>query len=789
MLALAAAKGHVAVVRMLLSGEVPHDVAVRLPSALLSNSEGETDSASGSEDGSGSESDGPGVGIDGESGGDSREIGTVLGGARPTEVTPPSSRRATPLVRSATPGVLSGAPRSAKKSLHFSHEGDAQPPRRPPAARRVPDITAEEERQIVLIQSAARRRLAQRRTLALKSDRAKASAADILPAYVELPATLTNAVPNGLLLTAEEEEQVVRIQALVRGRRARRGMRATEPPKQTTRSPYNTPKASPHATPQKPVRSGAQGKVPGGTPAASPLKPAQGQTRANAGGKLPHKTPQASPLKQQQPDQEHHMVSSPSPQSTTSRAEEAAALRASISAPKPPAATHVGEAASTPEKWALHVAYHRQKRGKLPAAEVKRRRDVRAAEEVAQKRLHRARRRAAAAARRREAAARIAARLLAECAPSGATALHVAAGAGQTECVQELVNAGAHVAAKMNVGATPAFMALVNGRAECASLLLAAERDTGAPAAATTRSRETLLHAAARSGNAECVALAVAHLSSASGSASTGGGNANTDVYALRDAKGNLPLHHAARARTSGALEALLERQAAAKGTGRDSGSIGDAGTRSFARKPVALLQSSTRAALDDDLGTHEVTKTKPIDVAVPGQLTTPLMVAAAANSDVCARVLLERGASLEARDARGRTALAHAAGSGAHTCLLALLAAGANAEVRDESAWTPLMHAASGGHDACVRALLSGADGGVDVNAEDLDGMLAIHLAAREGKARAAVSLAQAGGCLLARDAKYRLSAREWAERGGHWKCAEVLKLAARERWLQMPL
>ena len=714
-LALAAAKGNLGIVRMLLSGRIDQEVASTLPGALLAESG--SDEAEGGRGRAGSdttetstegeaESDGGehasehapparGNAAEGQAGraeagrgkraeeldcpGHDSRANCAAAGADPRQGGGNEAKRAdgvrgAPSVRVAVPATASPAP-------------PASPAVRSPT--RVPDVTAEEERQVIAIQAACRGRLARRRAEELRKAQASAvlnastgsARAEPEPEPEPLPKYLM--LPNedrGLLLTQEEERQVTKIQSAVRRRQAQREV-AQRRAQKLAREEEATARAAQRFA-----------RVPDVTETDEQcIVKAQAAVR----GYLVRK--QTAELRA-----ENRTPETSEPQQADGDAERAAAAHA-LSA-------------------ALKQASPARRQESREERRLRRREDVIARRATTAKRV------AARAAAREAAAARMATRLLSARAPSGATPLCIAAGAGQLEAVKILLAAGADVGARMEIGATAAFMALANGHAEVAARLFEAEkaaRNDGVQRTCT-KGGEMIVHAAAKSGSAECLRLAL----------ESGGGDARTP-----DAKGNLPIHHAARARDAGALKALLA---------------------------------------DAEGGAQP-------DVQVLRRLTTPLMIAAAAGATACTTVLLEAGAQLHACDSRGRTALHHAAASGKCECLRLLLAARAHVEARDSRGRTPLMHAAMAGCLPAIDVLLSPSEGGAEVGVEDDDGMHAIHLAAREGKARASAALANAGGCLLARDAKYRLSAREWAERGAHWKVAELLKLAARARWLHM--
>ncbi|HJR73519.1 MAG TPA: ankyrin repeat domain-containing protein, partial [Luteimonas sp.] len=178
----------------------------------------------------------------------------------------------------------------------------------------------------------------------------------------------------------------------------------------------------------------------------------------------------------------------------------------------------------------------------------------------------------------------------------------------------------------------------------------------------------------------------------------------------VADADGNTPLHHAARSTDPGV--AALLRDAAA-----EVDALNHEGQSPLAIACAAGNWRLARFLLERGARTE------------PAQGQPALLSAAATDEDDPAGVqlLLKHKAKVDARDARGRSAL-HAASLAGHADIVAtLLAAGADAKARDEAGRTPLLDAAQSGSLAAIERL---AEAHAEFDAVDGEGRNALILA-----------------------------------------------------------
>ena len=223
------------------------------------------------------------------------------------------------------------------------------------------------------------------------------------------------------------------------------------------------------------------------------------------------------------------------------------------------------------------------------------------------------------------------------------------------------------------------------------------------------------------------------------------------------DADGNTPLHHAARSSDPGV--AALLRDAGAEMDALNADGVSPLGTACGTgnwRLARFLLERGA--------------KTEPVG----GQ---PVLLAAAGTEEDDAagvQLLLRHKARVDARDARGRSALHEAAFAGHAGICQTLLDAGADANARDGEGRTPLLDAARAGALVALEALVAAK---AEVQASDGQGANALHLAcAAEAPSAAMVRrLLELGVDPRASDAQGQ-AAIDLASAAGRWTLVAAL-------------
>ncbi|KAF3182443.1 hypothetical protein TWF788_006346 [Orbilia oligospora] len=134
-----------------------------------------------------------------------------------------------------------------------------------------------------------------------------------------------------------------------------------------------------------------------------------------------------------------------------------------------------------------------------------------------------------------------------------------------------------------------------------------------------------------------------------------------------------------------------------------------------------------------------------------PHKFLTPLHHAVEKGDIVIAKILIDKGANLEAKNQWSLTPLGRAAVWGKYEDMVKLLVdEGADLEAKDEDDWTPLLSAASNGHEAVVKVLVSK---GADIEAKNKRDQTPLSLAAGNGHEAVVKLLIDKGADTEARD------------------------------------
>ncbi|RVD89722.1 uncharacterized protein DFL_000717 [Arthrobotrys flagrans] len=150
----------------------------------------------------------------------------------------------------------------------------------------------------------------------------------------------------------------------------------------------------------------------------------------------------------------------------------------------------------------------------------------------------------------------------------------------------------------------------------------------------------------------------------------------------------------------------------------------------------------------------------------------TSLMSAAENGHEAVVRLLVGRGANLEAKDRWGQAPLMSASRNGYEAVVRLLVDRGADLEAKDKWGRTPLMSAAWNGHEA-VRLLV---DRGADLEAKDDSGRTPLMLAAVDGYEAVVRLLVDRGADLEAKN-YWGQTALMWAAEGGDKAVVKTLK------------
>jgi len=163
------------------------------------------------------------------------------------------------------------------------------------------------------------------------------------------------------------------------------------------------------------------------------------------------------------------------------------------------------------------------------------------------------------------------------------------------------------------------------------------------------------------------------------------------------------------------------------------------------------------------------------IDVNEKG--TRTLICAAYSNNPETMKLLLDKGAKVDAENEGGYTALMAAARKGYINITQQLLAARADVNAQSKDGKTALMIAAENGHTDTVSAFLD--QEGIDVNAKTTDGKTALMAATYNSHTEIVQKLLEKGAKVDAQDVKGK-TALMWAAEKSHKEIVQKL-LAAR--------
>jgi ankyrin repeat protein len=334
------------------------------------------------------------------------------------------------------------------------------------------------------------------------------------------------------------------------------------------------------------------------------------------------------------------------------------------------------------------------------------------------------------------------------------TALHHAASRGQTAAVKLLLERGADVNARNLFGQTPLLVPLYRGDLDTVRALLSAGADIEARSGVTGQTPLLVVSC----GPTEVVQLLLEE---------------GADVNAKGKAYQETALMLAAISGNVATVQALLEKGADVKATSTTG--------RTAELMAEALGHAGVVKLLQDYGASPEISRALlPLEAYLP-----PYLVVSARKgrrlSSQAALAFLSRGAEVKAD---GKSTLLLAAMRGDVEAVRELLDGGADANFRQEDGWTGLILAAVNGHFTVVRALL---EKGVDVDSqENLMGQTALIWAAKGGQKAIVKTLLEAGAKVNARD-KFGGTALTRAASNGQAEIVETLleagaDIAARE-------
>jgi len=159
--------------------------------------------------------------------------------------------------------------------------------------------------------------------------------------------------------------------------------------------------------------------------------------------------------------------------------------------------------------------------------------------------------------------------------------------------------------------------------------------------------------------------------------------------------------------------------------------------------------------------------------MSLADQSSEAILVAASnGETEVVLKLLVEKGAAIEAKDKNGRTPLICAAINGQKEVVQLLLEKDAAIEATNDSGWTPLMYAASGRHKEVLQLLL---EKGANTEVKDSYDQTSLMKAAKDGHKEVVQLLLEKGADIEAKDKDGKTSLVK-ASRNGHKEVMQLL-------------
>lgn len=311
----------------------------------------------------------------------------------------------------------------------------------------------------------------------------------------------------------------------------------------------------------------------------------------------------------------------------------------------------------------------------------------------------------------------------------GATALYVAAQAGQAGVVDFLLEKGADPNLRTKLGATPLHVAADIGNVDIALALLGG----GASTEALDQARWTPLHIAADAGHEPIVVLLLARgarpvVTNKAGKTAQqiAIDSGETKIAELLRKSAQSPLHAAAEEGDVATVRRLLEEGADVSAVAHESRTALHIAAMEGHVEVMKVLLDAGAAIEARDSGS-----------------ATPLHQSVASPGGEAAALLLERGADVHAVMEGGVTALHAAAQEGRPEAARALLRHGARHQAKSAEGIEPLYYAVHGNHADIVESLL---ERGASVNALVANGGTALFLTSVTGNAAMARLLLDSG-------------------------------------------